>query len=107
MKNTVIKILRKELRSYREQLVTGNFTALQLCSEAYRIVIKQEIVDAVERFGEEETLPEQLWNWMASKSEILEYLYQLMVYSDYSFLTEFMEVLHREVEHDREVHGNE
>ena len=107
MKKAVIKRLRTELRTYREHLVTGNFTALQLFGEAYKIVLKTEIVDAVERLGEEDSLPEQLWNWMGSKDEILEYLYQLMVYSDHSFSTEFMEVLRREVEHDREVHGNE
>ena len=107
MKNMVIKRLRKELRSYREQLVTGDFTALQLFGEAYEIVAKQEIVDAVERMGEEEQLPEQLLNWMDSKGEILEYLYQLMVHSEHSFSTEFMEVLCAEVEYDREVHGNE
>lgn len=107
MKNTVIKRLRTELCSYREQLVTGDFTALQLFGEAYQIVMKTEIVDAAERLGEEEQLPEQLWEWMESKEEILEYLYQLMIYSDHSFSTEFMEILHREVEHDREVHSYE
>lgn len=107
MKNTVIKRLKKELRSYREHLVTGQFTALQLWGEAYQIVLKTEIVDAMERFGEENTLPEQLWCWMNSKVEVLEYLYQLMVYSDHSFATELMEVLRVEVEHDREVHQNE
>lgn len=107
MKNTVIKRLKEELRSYREHLVTGQFTALQLWGEAYQIVLKIEIVDAMERFGEENTLPEQLWNWMGSKDEILEYLYQLMVYSEHSFATELMEVLRVEVEHDREVHQNE
>ena len=107
MKNRVIERLRKELRSYREQLVTGDFTALQLFGEAYQIVMKTEIVDAVERLGEEELLPEQLWNWMASKDEVLEYLYQLMVHSEHSFSTEFMAVLRAEVEYDREVHGNE
>lgn len=107
MKNTVIKRLKTELRSYRERLVKGNYTALQLLGEAYQIVMKQEIVDAVERLGEEEQLPEDLWKWMATKDEVLEYLYQLLVYSDHSFSTELMELLHREVEHDREVHRYE
>ena len=90
MKNTVIKRLKTELRSYRERLVTENYTALQLFGEAYQIVMKQEIVDAVERLGEEEQLPEDLWKWMATKDEVLEYLYQLLVYSDHSFSTELI-----------------
>lgn len=107
MKNKVIKKLRTELRSYREHLVIGEFTALQLWGEAYQIVLKQEIVDAVECFGEENTLPEQLWKWLDSKEEVLEYLYQLMVYSEHSFSKELMDVLRVEVEQDREVYQNE
>lgn len=107
MQNTVIKRLRAEMSSYREKLVTGDYTALQLFGEAYQIVMKQEIVDAIERFGEAKKFPDFVWKWLDSRGEILEYLYQLMVHSDHSFSTEFMEVLQIEVEHDREVHCNE
>lgn len=107
MKNNVIKRVVAEMRSYREKLVTGDYTALQLFGEAYQIVTKQEIVDAIERLGEENKFPEYLWKWLDSKDEVLEYLYQLMIHSDHSFSTEFMELLQIEVEYDREVHGNE
>ena len=107
MKKSVINRLKAEMRSYREELVTGNYTALQLFGEAYQIVMKQEIVDAIERLGEEKRFPDYVWKWLDSKGEVLDYLYQLMVHSDHSFSTEFMEVLQIEVEHDREVHCNE
>ena len=107
MKKNVIKRVVAEMRSYREKLVTGNYTALQLFGEAYQIVTKQEIVDAIERLGEENKFPEYLWKWLDSKEEVLEYLYQLMIHSDHSFSTELMELLRVEVEYDREVHGNE
>lgn len=107
MKNNVIKRVVAEMRSYREMLVTGDYTALQLFGEAYQIVTKQEIVDAIERLGEVNRLPEYLWKWLDSKNEILEYLYQLMIHSDHSFSDEYMELLQVEVEYDREVHSNE
>lgn len=107
MKNMVIKQLKTELRSYREYLVTGEFTALQLYGEAYQIVIKQEIVDAVERIGKENLLSDEVWNWLGGKDNVLEYIYQLLIYSEHSFADDFMDLLRKEVEHDREVHINE
>ena len=107
MKNKVVKRTISEMRAYRERLVTGNFSALMLFGEAYQIVIKQEIVDALARLAEEDKLQKFIWEWLDSKSEVLEYLYQLMIYSDYSFSTEFMDVLQKEVERDREVHAYE
>lgn len=104
MKNNVIKRVVAEMRSYREELLTGKYTALQLFGEAYQIVMKQEIVDALEALAEVNRLPQYLWEWLDSKEEILEYTYQLMNHSDYSFLPELMEYLYTEVEYDREEH---
>lgn len=107
MKKNVIKRVVAEMRSYREELLTGKYTALQLFGEAYQIVTKQEIVDAIEALAEENKFPEYLWKWLDSKNEVLEYLYQLMIHSEHSFSTELMELLQIEVEYDREVYGNE
>lgn len=105
MKSNVIKRLRQEMRSYRERLVTGKFTAEQLFGEAYQIVMKQEIVDAMEQLSEEVKLPDVFWKWMASKDSILEYIYQLWVGCDFTFSKELMEILYMEVERDREVYS--
>lgn len=105
MKKDVIRRLRQEMRTYRESLVTGKFTAEQLFGEAYQIVIKQEIVDAMETLSEEVNLPEVFWKWMESKDSILEYIYQLWIDCDYTFSKELMELLYMEVERDREVHS--
>lgn len=104
MKNNVIKRVVAEMRSYREELLTSKYTALQLFGEAYQIVTKQEIVDAIEALAEENELPQYLWEWLDSKEEILEYIYQLLIHADYSFLPELMRHLRNVVEHDREVH---
>lgn len=107
MKKNVIKRVVAEMRSYREELLTGKYTALQLFGEAYQIVTKQEIVDAIEALAEEDGLPQYLWEWLDSKDEILEYIYQLLIHADYSFLPELMKHLRNEVEHDREVNYRE
>lgn len=105
MKNNVIKRLRQEMRSYRESLVTGKLTVEQLFGEAYQIVMKQEIVDAMEQLSEEVKLPNVFWKWMASKDSILDYIYQLWADCDYTFSKELMELLYMEVERDREGHS--
>ena len=102
MKKEVLNRVRKELRDYREYLVTGQFTALQLYGKAYQIVVKQEIVDAVERMWEENLLSDEVWSWLHDKDEILEYIYQLLVNSEVSLQDEFIELVRKEVELDKE-----
>ena len=107
MKKEVLNRVRKEMRDYREYLVTGQFTAEQLYGKAYQIVVKQEIVDAVERMWEENLLSDEVWSWLHGKDEILEYIYQLLVNSEFSLQDEFIELVRKEVEQDKEVHKNE
>lgn len=107
MKKNVIKRLRAELRAYRENLVAGAYTVMQLYGEAYKIVMKQEIVDAVEMLGETMQLPDVFWNWLNRQESILDYVYELWADCDYTFSNELMELLYKEVEHDMEVHSHE
>ena len=107
MKKEVLNRVRKEMRDYREYLVTGQFTALQLYEKAYQIVVKQEIVDAVERMWEEDILSDEVWSWLHGKDEILEYIYQLLANSEISLQDEFIELVRKEVMYDQEVHKNE
>ena len=102
MKKEVLYRVRKEMRDYREYLVTGEFTALQLYGKAYQIVVKQEIVDAVERMWEENLLANEVWSWLNSKENVLEYIYELLAYSEVSLQDEFIELVRKEVELDKE-----
>lgn len=107
MKERILERMKDELASYRLYLVSGALTAEQLFDEAYQIVMKQEIVEAMERLHEDNRLCEATWCWLSQKSMVLEYLYRLWMDCDFSLVSELMEVLYHEVEHDREVHSCE
>ena len=107
MRERVLQRMNDEFTSYRVYLVSGALTAEQLFEEAYQIVMKQEIMEAVERLQEDNRLSEAAWLWLDSKNSVLEYLYQLWMDCDFSLVSELMEVLYNELEHDREVYSCE
>ena len=107
MKERVLKRMNEEFASYRMYLVSGALTAEELFDEAYQIVLKQGIMEAVERLEEESRLCEATWSFLNRKENILEYLYQLWMDCDFSLVSELKEVLYNELVHDREVYGCE
>lgn len=107
MKEKVLKRLESEMLLYRRYLVSGAFTAEQLVEEAYGIALRQFITEAMERLAEDNRLTDDLWHWLNEKENVLDYLYELWMDCDTSFIPELAEVLYNEVSHDREVHRNE
>ena len=107
MRERVLKRMNEEFVSYRMYLVSGALTAEQLFDEAYQIVLKQEIMEAVKRLHEKGRICEGTWSFLNRKESVLEYLYQLWMDCDFSLVTELMEVLYNELMCDREVYDCE
>lgn len=69
----------------------------QMLEEAYSIVMKRGLVEAVERLAEENGLMDYLWECLNKQEEVLEYLYQLWMGCDYSLVSNLAEVIGNEI----------
>lgn len=103
MKKSVVKRLNAELMDYEKQLIIQQLDTAQMLDEAYQIVMKRELVEVMERLAEENRLVEYLWEFLNKQEEVLEYLYQLWMECDYSFVSELAELMGNEMEYQLRV----
>ena len=99
MKEDIVERLQTELGAYENQYITRQFMSKQMLDKAYEIVMKRELVEVVERWIEEDGISDCLWEYLKEQEDILEYLYQIWMGCDYSFVAELTELMKNEMEY--------
>ena len=106
MRENVLKRMEQEVKEYREHLVSEKLTAAQIVEEAYQLVVKQGLYYVFANYNYSRLSPEE-WSWLNQQEHIVDYLYSLWMGNDMDLAEEFAEIIHNELNLDREVHTNE
>ena len=106
MRENVIKRMEQEVKDYREYLASEKLTAAQIVEEAYQLVVKQGLYYVFANYNYSRLSPEE-WGWLNQQEHIVDYLYSLWMGNDMDLAEEFAEIIHNELNLDREVHTNE
>ena len=106
MRDNVLKRMEQEVKDYREYLVSEKLTAAQIVEEAYQLVVKQGLYYVFANHNYGKLSPEE-WSWLNQQEHIVDYLYSLWMGNDMDLAEEFAEIIHNELNLDREVHTNE
>lgn len=97
MKERVVKRLHAELEDYEKQCIIRKLDVEQMLEKAYQIMMKREIVVAMEWLAEENGLVDYLWECLNEEEEVLDYLYQLWIGCDYTFVLDLAETIGNEI----------
>lgn len=106
MRENVLKRMEQEVKDYREYLASEKLTAAQIVEEAYQLVVKQGLYYVFANYNYSRLSPEE-WSWLNQQEHIVDYLYSLWMGNDMDLAEEFAEIIHNELNLDREVHTNE
>ncbi len=103
MKDNVMERLGTELVKFREYLVSGELSVSQLIDKAYEIAMKQLLMDALGQLITDGRMPDGVCGLLASKDNVLDYLYTLWLGYGYSVIPGLEEALLAGLEHEMEV----
>lgn len=106
MRDNVLRRMEREMKLYREYLVSGELTAGRIMEEAYQLVVKQGLYGVFAN-PDCSSLSTEEWGWLNQQGNITDYLYSLWMGSDTGLTEEFAGIIHSELKHDMEVHTNE
>lgn len=103
MEDKVMERLGTELVKFREYLASGELSVSQLIDKAYEIAMKQLLMDALGQLITDVRMPDGVCGLLASKDNMLDYLYTLWLGCGYSAIPGLEEVLLAGLEHEMEV----